>query len=131
MSAEGAQIEAERSRKPARKSRAKLKLLSLAELDHRTAAAREALAMRDNLLAERGGADRLSTLKLAVVESVSCLTAMISDAQARWLRGDPVDATALTTLINARRREAEIIGIDPGPLDVTPDLRSYLKGKAA
>jgi hypothetical protein len=35
----------------------------------------------------------------------------------------------LLSLINARRREAELIGIDPEPKDVSPGLDSYLKRK--
>ena len=36
----------------------------------------------------------------------------------------------ITTLLNARRREAEIVGIDPLPKDVTPDLKTYLDTRA-
>ena len=39
--------------------------------------------------------------------------------------------TSIATLLNARRRDAELIGIDPEPIDVTPDLRTYLAQKAA
>lgn len=131
MSAVGEDIHAGNNREAGHKPRGKTKLLSLGDLDKRTMAAREALALRDSLLAERGGADRMSVLSLALVDSVATLTAMISDAQARWLRGDKIDPSTLATLINARRREAELVGVNPGPLDVTPDLRSYLKGKAA
>jgi hypothetical protein len=128
---EAGQITDESSAKSARKSRGKTRLLSLADLDKRTAAAREAIELRDRLLDERGGADRMSALSLALVDSVATLTAMIGDAQARWLRGEPVDPGTLATLINARRREAELVGINPEPLDVTPDLQTYLKRKAA
>lgn len=128
---EAGQIEAESSGKGAKVRPGKTRLLSLADLDKRTTAARQAVELRDSLLAERGGADRMSVLSLALVDSVATLTAMISDAQARWLRGDPIDPATLATLINARRREAELVGINPGPLDVTPDLQTYLKRKAA
>jgi hypothetical protein len=30
-------------------------------------------------------------------------------------------------LLNARRREAEKIGIDPDPRDVTPDLQAFIQ----
>jgi hypothetical protein len=55
---------------------------------------------------------------------------MVEDLQVKWLRGERVEPTLIATLLNARRREAEIIGIDPEPKDVTPDLKSYLESKS-
>ena len=48
----------------------------------------------------------------------------------KWLRGERVDPAAIATLLNARRRKAEIVGIDPLPRDVTPDLKTYLDARA-
>jgi hypothetical protein len=36
---------------------------------------------------------------------------------------------ALLSIINARRREAELIGLDPEPKDITPGLDQYLSKK--
>ena len=55
---------------------------------------------------------------------------MIEDVTVRWLKGEEIDPTQLLAVINARRREVELIGIDPEPLDVTPDLKSYLDATA-
>jgi hypothetical protein len=111
---------------------AKARLLTLNDLDLRTQAAQKALQMRDALLAERGGSDRLSIMRKAMVATIAVITAMIEDQQTRWLAGQDIDATALMTLINARRREAELIGLDPQPLDITPpSLKDYLASKAA
>jgi hypothetical protein len=52
---------------------------------------------------------------------------MVEDAAARWLNGEPVDPAGIATLLNARRRDAELIGIDPEPRDVTPDPLEYAK----
>jgi hypothetical protein len=108
---------------------AKNKLLVLSDLDQRTRAVQQAMEFRDRLLAERGGADRLSALRQTMIGTISVLNAMIEDGLARWLAGQPVDHAALLSLINARRREAELIGLDPEPKDVTPHLDSYLKAK--
>jgi hypothetical protein len=42
------------------------------------------------------------------------------------LLGEPVDLNELATLLNARRREAEKIGLDPDPKDITPDLQAFI-----
>jgi hypothetical protein len=41
----------------------------------------------------------------------------------------PFDPSQIATLLNARRREAELIGIDPVPKDVTPSIHAYLRGE--
>jgi hypothetical protein len=120
-----------RLRRLPKASHTKARLLTLENLDRRTHAAKKALELNDRLLAERGGAERLSTLRCSLIATVAALTAMIEDQVTRWLAGQDIDAAALMTLINARRREVEAIGIDPAPLDVTPpSLRDYLAAKA-
>jgi hypothetical protein len=105
--------------------------LTLDDLDRRTLAAQRALAMHERLVAERGGAENLSILRYEMTKSVAVLSAMVEDLQVRWLKGEPIDSAAIGTLLNARRREAEVIGIDPAPRDVTPDLREYLAQKSS
>ena len=97
----------------------KVRLLTLDDLDKRTAAAKLAFDFRDKLLSERGGAGNIGLLRRAMIDSVAILTAAIRHAEVQWLKGEPVDMTELATLLNARRREAEKIGIDPDPRDVT------------
>src|SRR4051812_22516614 len=84
----------------------KARLLSLGDLDRRTRAAQAAFDLRDRIVAERGGAEMLSVLQLAMIDSVAVISTMIKDAEVRWLRGDQVDLSELSTLLNARRREA-------------------------
>jgi hypothetical protein len=110
----------------ARKSR----LLTLDDLDRRTRAGQRAFEFHDRLVSERGGAGSMGVLRYAMTRSVAVLSAMIEDQQTRWLLGEPIEPSSLATLLNARRREAEIVGIDPEPRDVTPDLRTYLAAKA-
>jgi hypothetical protein len=105
----------------------KSQLLTLDDLDRRTRAGQRAFDFHDRLVGERGGAASMGVLRYAMTRSVAVLSAMIEDAQARWLLGEPVSLTDLATLLNARRREAEKIGIDPDPRDVTPDLQDILR----
>lgn len=105
----------------------KVRLLTLDDLDRRTRAGQRAFELHDRLVSERGGKESMGTLRYAMTSSVAVLSAMIEDLQTRWLMGEPVEPSAIATLLNARRREAEIIGIDPEPRDVTLDLRDHMK----
>jgi hypothetical protein len=98
-------------------------------LDKRRRSAQRALELAERLLNERGG-DRAGELRKAIIRDVALISTMIEDAAARWLSGEPVDPASIATLLNARRRDAELIGIDPEPRDVTPDLQTYLAQKA-
>jgi hypothetical protein len=102
--------------------------MSLADLDGRTRAASRAFELSDRLLNERRPAGEL---RKAITRDVTLLTCMIEDQAARWLAGEPVDPAGIATLLNARRRDAELIGVDPEPKDISPDLHTYLEAKAA
>jgi hypothetical protein len=92
-------------------SKRKTRLLSLDDLDRRTRAGQRAFELHDHLVSERGGREAMSTLRYLLTRSVSVLSAMIEDMQARWLLGEPVEPAGMATLLNARRREAEIISL--------------------
>ena len=105
----------------------KARLLTLDDLDKRTRAAQRAFEFRDALVAERGGEERLSTVQRAMINSVAVMSTMIQDFEVRYLKGEEVDIVALTTLLNARRREAQLVGINPEPKDVTPSIGEYAR----
>lgn len=104
-------------------ARPKVRLLTLADLDGRTRAAQRVIELSDTLLSERGGIDASGELRKAITRGVALLTVMVEDAATRWLSGEAVDPANIATLLNARRRDAELIGIDPSPRDVTPTKR--------
>ena len=108
----------------------KSRLLTLDDLDRRTKAAQRAFDLHDRLVAERGGAESMSVLRYSMTRSVAVLSAMVEDLQVKWLRGERIEPATIATLLNARRREAEIVGIDPLPKDVTPDLKTYLDARS-
>lgn len=110
-----------------------LRLLTIDALDGRTQAAKEARAMRSAIIRDLTGSDdetALSAIRLALVEAFAVQTAIINDANVRWLRGDPVNLSEITTLSNARNRTATMLGLDRVMRDVT-DLDSYLAGSGA
>jgi hypothetical protein len=105
------------------------RLISIDDLNPESPAARRALDFRATLLAERGGADRLSALRKSSIDIVSCITAMVEDLLTRAMNGEEVDLSALNSLLNSRRREADAIGMDPEPINITPDITKYLEQK--
>ena len=108
----------------------KVRLLSLSNLDRRTNAARNALALRDAFLADLGGEDRASTGHRELAQRGAILGAMLEDQEARWLRGDGVELAEYCTLVNAQRRVLADIGLERRPRDITPNLADYLATKA-
>jgi hypothetical protein len=102
----------------------KLRLLTLDDLDGRTKARQRAEELRERLIAERGGIDRLDVMRRAHTNTWSMLTVMIESEMARYALGEPIEPANVATLINARRREGEVIGA-PEPRDVTPSLEQY------
>lgn len=116
------------SRSPAKAS-TKPRLRTLDDLDRRTKAAQQAFALRDELAEDLGGWDRISVAERQIVENVAMLGAMIRDAGASYLSGEPIDLGEFMALTNAQRRLLADIGLERRARDVTPDLRDYVRSK--
>jgi hypothetical protein len=112
------------------KATAKTRLLTLGDLDRRTAAYRETRKLIDDIEGDLGGVDRLSTGMRQLVQRAAVLGAVLTDTAARWIEGEPFDLQAYCTGCNAERRTWETIGLEFQPRDVTPTLAQYLAGKA-
>jgi hypothetical protein len=104
--------------------RGKVRLLTLDDLDGRTRAAQHVRDTRQDVMSDLGGEARLSTLERAAVDHVSLLDAMAKDAAARWLQGEPIDPSIVSTLVNTFNRSASALGWHRRTKDVTPDVRS-------
>jgi hypothetical protein len=104
----------------------KLRLLTLDDLDGRTRARRHADELRERLISERGGADRLDAMRLAYTSTWAAFTALIEDQLTRLFLGEPIDPARIATIANARRREGEMIGA-PEPRDVTLSVADIAK----
>jgi hypothetical protein len=123
MTAESAQETAQiGSRKSADASKAggKLRLLSLSDLDKRTAAYRETRRLIDEIETDLGGGDRLSTGERQLIQRAAVLGAVLTDCESRWIEGEPIDPTSYCTIVNAQRRVFETIGLHRRARDVTP-----------
>ena len=112
----------------------KLRLLTLDQLDHRTAAAKRCRDLIAAIELDLGGSDRLSTGERQIIQRAAITGAVLEDIETRWLAGEPIDPARYATLGNAQRRLLETIGLRRRARDVTPSVDEYvarLNGGAA
>jgi hypothetical protein len=131
MQSDTTPIQAEKPLNRPRKGSQKTKLLTLADLDRRTAAYKRTCAIISSLQADLGGADRLSCAQLQLIQRAAMLGAILEDQESRWLAGEPIDPGAYATLSNAQRRLLADLALERRARDVTPTLREHLARKAA
>jgi len=105
----------------------KARLLTLADLDRRTNAARRAHDVIDRIHSDLGGIDRLATGERQVVQRAAMIGTMAEDIEARWLLGEAVDPNVLCTLANAQRRLLEALGMSRRPKEITPSVAEYAR----
>lgn len=102
------------------KAAPKVRLRSLGDLDRRTRAAQAVFALRDELASDLGGLDRLSAMQRELVENTAVLGAMLKDAAASYLSGEPVDLAEFMALTNAQRRLLSDLGLERRMQNITP-----------
>jgi hypothetical protein len=113
------------------KARDRARLRTLADVDRRTRAGQAAFRLRDDLADDLGGWDRLSAMERELVENTAVLGAMLKDAAASYLSGDPVDLQEYMALTNAQRRLLADLGLQRRGRDVTPTVDAYLSKRGA
>ena len=97
------------------------------DIDRRTRAAQQAVATKNSIVADLGGAEGLSTLERLMAEHAALAAAVVQDSYTRWLRGDDVPLTELSTVQNSFMRAALALGLSRRAKDVTPQsIDSYL-----
>ena len=105
------------------------RLTTLAELDGRTIAAKQAHATISAIESDLGGAENITAAKRQIIESAAVTSAMVADLGSRWLAGEQIDLALFTTLCNSQRRLLESVGLDFQAKNVTPTLSQYLEAK--
>src|SRR6516164_2071066 len=109
----------------------KVRLLSLHDLDRRTAAYQRTVALIDAIEADAGGHDQLTTGQRQIIQRIALTCALAEHLEARWLSGEEIDPTIYCTLANAQKRLLELVGLRRLPRDVTPSLTDYLRSHNA
>ncbi len=110
--------------------RGKVRLLTLADLDGRTNAAKAARALVADLESDLGGADRLSAAERALVVRAAVTGAMVEHLEASWLSGGDYDVLTYTALAKLQLRLLTALGLQRRSRDVTPDLAAYVAAKS-
>jgi hypothetical protein len=87
-----------------RTRKGKARLLTLASLDLRTAAAQTAHALIASLVNDLGGSDRLSAGELQLVTRAALTGAIVGDFEARWVAGQQVALGDYLAAVNVQRR---------------------------
>jgi hypothetical protein len=105
----------------------KVRLLSLHDLDRRTAAYRRTTALIEAIESDCGGSDQLSTGQRAIVQRIALMCALSEDLETRWLSGQGIDPTTYCTLANAQRRLLETVGLRRVPRELNPRDKELVK----
>jgi len=113
-----------RRRRP-RKAGPSMRLVTMADLDNRTKAAQVASSTKAAIVADLGGADRLSTLELIMAENAALTAVVLRDLHVRWLKGEEVVMAEVSTLTNTFNRTAAALATERKPKD-TLTIEAYL-----
>jgi hypothetical protein len=96
----------------------KARLLDLSDLDQRTNAAKLALRVKADIIADLGG---------EACEHAALASAVVADSYAKWMKGEQIALTELATVQNAFLRVASSLGFSRRAKDVTRDINTYLE----
>jgi hypothetical protein len=101
-------------------------LVTRSDLDGRTKARRRFDAVARGVADDLGGADRLSTVQLHLVEAFAGAAVMLDDCHARMMAGEDV-GDRLAQLTSTLVRVGSRIGLRRVARDVTPTLKEYVE----
>lgn len=105
----------------------KLKLLTRSSLDGRSSARRQFDAIVNNIIADLGGQDNLSTVQVALVEAFAGAALTVQHNNARLLLGNAVDLMEHSAAISTLCRLASRIGTARIPKNIAPSVADYLE----
>ena len=114
-----------------RNGSSKIRLLTRDALDGRTKARKQFDAIAEDIAADLGGEDQLSTVQRHLVEAFAGAAIHVNDINARLLLGEQIDIVAHSQAISTMVRVASRIGLARVPRDVSPpSVAEYLAHKA-
>ena len=91
-------------------------------LDGRTGAARRFRDLVNSYIADMGGLDRCSEIKLGLLRRLAATTVQAEMLEARMVNGEAIDISQLCTLASTTVRISQRLGLERRTRDVTPPL---------
>jgi hypothetical protein len=128
---QGSDTGATRLLRHARTRQGRARLLTLDQLDQRSAACAAARELIATLSADLGGEDQLSAGEKQLVQRAALTGAIVADFEARWVAGQPVELGDYLAAVNVQRRVLATLGLRRRPRDVTPDPLDYGREQAS
>jgi hypothetical protein len=83
------------------------------------------------LLSDLGGEEQLSTLERLLAEHAALASAVVADSYTRWLKGEQIALSELSTVSNTYMRAAMALGLNRRAKDVTASIDTYLNEENA
>ncbi|MBC7180156.1 MAG: hypothetical protein H5U14_08705 [Roseovarius sp.] len=102
--------------------------IALAGVDGRSLMARRFREITSGIESDLGG--DLTEAQKHLTARAACLACWCEEREAELARGEDFDASQYSAVTNALRRLLSDLGIERRARDVTPDLQSYISGKA-
>jgi hypothetical protein len=78
-------------------------------------------------IADAGGIDNVSEVKLGLVRRLAAATVLSEEIEAQAVNGEPIDINTFCTLASTTVRLSQRLGIERVPKDVTPDPLDYAR----
>ena len=80
-------------------------------------------------VADMGGLDRCSEIKIGLLRRLAATTVAAEQLESRMVNGKSVDISQLCTLASTAVRISQRVGLERKQRDVTPSLQSYLNNR--
>jgi hypothetical protein len=100
-------------------------------LDGRSASARRFRDLANAFVADMGGLDRCSEIKLGLLRRLAAITVQAELLEARMVNGEAVDIATLCSLASTTVRLSQRLGLERQARNVTPSLGQYLAARTA
>src|SRR6476646_5964237 len=100
-------------------------------LDGRSAMARRFRDLVNAFVADMGGLDRCSEVRLGLVRRLAATTVQAEMLEARMVNGEAIDIATLCTLASTTVRLSQRLGLERRTRNVTPSVGQYLAARTA
>jgi hypothetical protein len=100
-------------------------------LDGRSPGARRFRDLVNAFIADQGGAENCSEVKLGLVRRLAAASVLAEMLEVKAIAGEPIDVSEFCNLVSTTVRLSQRLGINRVPKNVMPSLSEYLAAKDA